>query len=48
MPAIILELGFMTNPSDLAKLTNPEVQQRVAEGIYQATETVFNRFPTTR
>ena len=48
MPAIILELGFMTNPSDLAKITNPEVQQRVAEGIYQATETVFNRFPTTR
>jgi N-acetylmuramoyl-L-alanine amidase len=48
MPAIILELGFMTNPSDLAKLTNPEVQQRVAEGIYQATETVFNRFPITR
>jgi len=48
MPAIILELGFMTNPSDLAKLTNPEVQKRVAEGIYQATETVFNRFPTTR
>jgi N-acetylmuramoyl-L-alanine amidase len=48
MPAIILELGFMTNPNDLAKLTNPEVQQRVAEGIYQATETVFNRFPTTR
>jgi len=48
MPAIILELGFMTNPSDLEKITNPEVQQRVAEGIYQATETVFNRFPTTR
>jgi len=48
MPAIILELGFMTNPSDLAKITSPEVQQRVAEGIYSATETVFNRFPTTR
>lgn len=48
MPAIILELGFMTNPSDLAKITDPEMQQRVAEGIYNATETVFNRFPTTR
>ncbi|SCZ81453.1 N-acetylmuramoyl-L-alanine amidase [Acidaminobacter hydrogenoformans] len=48
MPAIILELGFMTNPGDLAKITNPEVQERVARGIYTATEAVFNRFPTER
>lgn len=48
MPAIILELGFMTNPGDLEKITDSEMQQRIADGIFTATEAVFDRFPTGR
>lgn len=33
MPSILLELGFVTNPSDLSKLTNSSVQREVAKGI---------------
>lgn len=48
MPAIILEIGFMTNPEDLAKLSEPAFQKIVAQAIFDATGKVFNRFPTGR
>lgn len=34
MPAALLELGFMSNPSDAAFLGNPQFRQRCAEGIF--------------
>jgi N-acetylmuramoyl-L-alanine amidase len=48
MPAVILELGFMTNPEDLAKLTDLTFQKLIAQSIFNATEKIFNQFPTGR
>jgi N-acetylmuramoyl-L-alanine amidase len=34
-PSSLIELGFLTNPSDLSDLTNPVTQKRMAEDIYR-------------
>jgi N-acetylmuramoyl-L-alanine amidase len=34
-PSTLVELGFLTNPSDLKELTNPQVQKRMAEDLYR-------------
>jgi len=36
VPAILIEVGYMTNTTELNNLTNPEYQRKVAEGIYNA------------
>lgn len=33
MPAVLVEAGFMTSDSDLAKLRDDAIQQRIAEGV---------------
>ncbi len=33
MPAVSAEVGYLTNPDEMAKLVDPEYQQRIAEGI---------------
>ena len=35
MPAILIQCGFLSNPTDEKKLTNPEFQKDLAEGIAQ-------------
>lgn len=35
MPAILLQCGFLSNPKEEKKLTNPEFQKDLAEGISQ-------------
>lgn len=35
MPAVLVELGFMTNDGELANLTDSEYQDLLAQGIYQ-------------
>jgi N-acetylmuramoyl-L-alanine amidase len=34
-PSTLVELGFLTNPSDLKELTNPQAQKRMAEDLYR-------------
>ncbi len=36
MPSILIETGFITNPSEEARLRSAEFQQRVAQAIYTA------------
>lgn len=36
MPSVIVELGFLSNPADRMKLTNPRHQQRIAEAMAEA------------
>lgn len=48
VPAILVELGFMSNKDDLKKLTNPEFQTKAAKALYDATVTMFERYPTGR
>jgi len=33
MPAVSAEVGYLTNPDEMAKLVDPEYQQTIAEGI---------------
>ncbi len=33
MPAVSAEVGYLTNPDEMAKLVTPEYQQQIAEGI---------------
>ena len=35
MPAILIQCGFLSNPKEAKKLTNPEFQKELAEGISQ-------------
>ncbi len=35
VPAALVEVGFMTNEEELAKLNSPEYQKLIAQGIYQ-------------
>lgn len=48
VPAILIELGFMSNSSDFAKLNNSKNQKEYAAKIYELTEDVFNQYPTGR
>lgn len=48
VPAILIELGFMSNKSDLAKLIDPEFQREAAKSIYDATVAMFEEYPTGR
>ena len=33
MPAVLIEVGFITNPKEEPLLTNPEYQEKIAQGI---------------
>lgn len=38
MPAILVETGYITNPSELARLVNPSYQERMAEAIAKGVD----------
>jgi N-acetylmuramoyl-L-alanine amidase len=48
VPAILIELGFMSNKSDLTLLTNSDFQNRAALAIYESICEVFDAYPTGR
>lgn len=48
VPAILIELGFISNDSDRAKLTNTTYQKKAAKKIYETTEEIFKNYPTGR
>jgi len=48
VPAVLIELGYMTNKSDLAKLTDKTYQQKAAKTIYQCVEDIFELYPVKR
>ncbi|HAB60715.1 MAG TPA: hypothetical protein DCE48_08445 [Lachnospiraceae bacterium] len=48
VPAILIELGFMSNSSDFAKLNNSKNQKEYAARLYELTEDVFSQYPTGR
>ena len=43
IPVMILEMGFMTNPSDDTNMEDPEFQKKMAEGIAQGIQNYFGR-----
>lgn len=48
VPSILIELGFISNSSDRAKLTNATYQKKAAKSIYDTTEDIFKKYPTGR
>ena len=48
MPSVIVEVGFMSNANDLAKITQASVQQKAAKAIYDGIVKTFSRFSTGR
>lgn len=45
MPAVLIELGFMDNPSDLAALISPAWQDKAAQAIADGVVCYLNRSP---
>lgn len=39
VPAVLVELGFLTNPDDLADLLDPDLENRICQGIVNGIET---------
>ncbi len=48
VPAVLIELGFISNSDDFKKLNNNFFQNRTAAAIYDATELCFEKYPTGR
>ena len=48
MPAIIAEIGFLTNTDDALKLKQDAYKRQVAKALYQAKMKVFEEYPTRR
>jgi len=44
MPAVLIEVGFMSNPDDLATMRTEKGRDGIAEGIYQAFKTFKGRY----
>lgn len=42
VPVVLLEMGFMTNPEEEAKLVTDEYQQKIISGIISGLEKYFN------
>ena len=44
MPAVLVEVGFITNPNDLRSLRSPEDRDRIAERLLKAIQTFKKRY----
>lgn len=48
VPSVLIELGFITNSSDLARLRDNEKQTKAAKAIYNTIVELFEEYPTGR
>lgn len=48
VPAVLIELGFLSGSSDYSKLTNAALQQKAAQIIYDSINQIFTIYPTGR
>lgn len=48
VPAVLIELAFLTNPSDKAKLVSSTYQKKAAQTIFNTVVNIFNAYPTNR
>jgi len=48
VPAVLIELGFMSNKSDLAMITDSTMQEIAVKTIYESLLQVFMEYPTGR
>ena len=48
VPAILIELGFITGSSDSKKLKKTSYQKKAAKAIYEGITETFKKYPTKR
>ena len=48
VPAVLIELGFLSNSEERLRLTNPTYQQKAAKTIYESVIEIFSAYPTGR
>ncbi len=48
VPAVLIELGFLSNKKDHAKLTDPVFQENAIQTIYNTILQIFEQYPTGR
>ncbi len=48
MPSILVEVGFVTNPEEAARLSDGQYLQKLAQGIYTGVRSFVRRFERTR
>lgn len=46
VPAVLIELGFMTNKADFAKLTDTVYQKKTAQAIFEAITEIYEEYFT--
>jgi N-acetylmuramoyl-L-alanine amidase len=44
MPAVLVEVGYLSNPQDAAALADPDFRQRIAEAIYRSINGFRDRY----
>jgi len=45
MPAILIEAGYLTNPTESSRLFNPNYQKTLAKGVAEGIESYFKKNP---
>ena len=48
MPAILCEVGFLSNPEESKKLASDEYQQKAAQAIYDSIIEIIEKYPSVR
>ena len=48
VPSILIEVGFMSNPGDLAIITQDSTQEKTAKALYDILNQIFESYPTGR
>lgn len=48
VPAVLIELGFISNPEERKKLVDDNYQQKAAKAIYESIIEIFCAYPTGR
>lgn len=48
VPAILIELGFMSNPDELARLSDSEFQKKAGQVLFETIVQLFDEYPTNR
>ncbi|WP_304943419.1 N-acetylmuramoyl-L-alanine amidase [Vallitalea guaymasensis] len=48
MPAVLIEVAFLSNPTDVAKLKSETFKKNTANAIYKAILEAFKKYPTGR
>ena len=48
VPAVLIELAFMSNKNDFNKISDPEIQEIAVRTIYESLLQIFAQYPTAR